>query len=1378
MLEVGAKINDQYVVVEHIGRGGMADVWSARDQRLRRMVAIKTIAVGLTQDIDPIALFRREAQTIASMEHPHILPIYDFGEYGGSLYIVMRFVTGGSLENLLHQNPISPLETLRIADAIAQALDYAHANKIIHLDLKPPNILMDSSGAPYLADFGLATVLDPEGRARNPGSGTLLYMAPEQLVSEVIDHRADIYSFSIMIYHMMTGKLPFDGVMPLALHQMQYSEELPPLENSVPDLPPVLNDILRKGTAKDPAQRPRRLGDIIDQMREALQSQIRLAGVSGAVDEEEAMLIDAMNIETERLVNMGNRDIIEAVDIYTRARHNWAGGQGRFLLGLSHYLVMSGYYQDALQYSLTVDEYGKQMLLRGALEFDHEIEYWWNQLSDESRRWVCLHTVRSGTAPARIRALYRLETLSDDPINPVIGKLVAQALEVEKDPFARKAALQVLGTRATLTQSSNLFKISTEYRGRMLDTLQRIGIEISAPNVWREAVYSPEIDIMIAEQALNLSDVDVANFAARTVGKMRSLTGVRHLANQQRLKRNGALQALALVRDEAPNLPDVVSPSARAYAWVTNTLRRVFENPVDLLTQMGIVLLFAWLAFGGLIYSTQFSGNLTSPTRWGNTIASGLTMGVAFTLLIFVTGEFIGRLKGFWSWQLRAGVGIIAGTFIGTLAWAFLRWFYYAEMPAWDLMRFAGFSSALGFLLITLFDFKGWKAFLLPMVMIYVPSVLSIFNDCLQDYSCQQMDFNFFQPAFNYLPVAGIGLAIGVIVGWFIPRFKNKVTTTRNEMLVSVGLGIGWLGLVWLHYIYAYSVPFVSWDIIVLWFIGSLLFALLVAYYTPRSAYWAFAIVALIPFAILAWTSTEAIFGTITERGLNYFDRMVIVAPQFELGENGDRGSLLWFLQGNQFQIYAVWIPTLFVLALAAYVRSTYREIWDWIGASEKPHAGRGVLLQGTLLYTMFMAGMISVLSLFSVWVNIFYGVGWSLWGFLTFVSATATWRWKKWGARTLVMLVGLLIAGAIIYDAMVISQTSGEDSVAPLLQTTSLLMWGIWSVVVLICAVGAYRRQIWGGVGLLILVVLWYLVTLSALLPAFTTIQAIAHLALMSYVLAPYLAEMETKVPVGKAQTGLPQEPKVIPMPSPAPALVTLQNDLKPPVLPTLVDVPAKVAQPVVIVEPVMKTEMDIQLPFDGMKTLVDVPSFVTAEPSESVSVKLNDEVIGMRTEVDVTIVPETSKPKLKIDTSAIKPKSDASELKTEFDSSIAEVKKEARPGLKIDTSALKPKTEAQDPKVEFDPTVIDVGNEVRSKFQIDTSVIQPKVLEDNDDPTLLIDDSQDKAKPVSSELKTEFDPSSNQSTPENPSSIKKPRLKFDTSLLKKPKDDETDKE
>jgi hypothetical protein len=165
------------------------------------------------------------------------------------------------------------------------------------------------------------------------------------------------------------------------------------------------------------------------------------------------------------------------------------------------------------------------MILRGALEYNIEVEFWWNQMDDENRRWVSLHALRSGNAPARVRALYRLETLPDSE-SPQIPKLVAQALQIETDQDARIAALQVLGTRAKLMTEKSEYDVKTEYRGRMLTTMTRFGIQVNPPSVWQEVIYTPEIDLLVAEIALDYGMPKVAEYAARIVGRIRSRTAV------------------------------------------------------------------------------------------------------------------------------------------------------------------------------------------------------------------------------------------------------------------------------------------------------------------------------------------------------------------------------------------------------------------------------------------------------------------------------------------------------------------------------------------------------------------------------------------------------------------------------------------------------------------------------------------------------------------------------------------------------------------------------------------------------------------------------------------------------------------------------------
>ena len=699
MVDAGTEIN-HYLVIEHVGRGGMADVWSARDRKLNRTVAIKTIARDLgVPDSEPAALFQREAQMIARLEHPNILPVYDYGDHDGQLYIVMRYVTGGSLETLIAQGPLAIEDALRIGRVLASALDYAHANSVVHLDIKPSNILLDSSGAPYLADFGLATVMEQSGRAANPGYGTLLYMAPEQLTSEALDHRADIYSFTILIFHMLTGELPFDATTSLAIKQLQSQEDLPNLAGVRTDLPSALTPVLRRGTALNPDHRPNTLGELMAEVEAVLLSRRapQLAAASGLFADAEAA--DAAGAAAGATIDLS--DVIavigpeemarrEALDLYTRARRAWAYGQGRFLLGITHFMLINDFYTRADALGLELDEAGAQMMLRGALEYDHDVDYWWGRLDDGARRWVALHAVRSDSAPARERACCRLVTLPDSE-PPRIAALVAQALQVEAHPGARQAAIHLLTARGAA----------------------------GAGGGWRQYAHSPEIDSLLAEIALEAGAPPAAEQAARAVGRLRSLAAVGLLADRQRQGAPGALRALALVRDEAPSLPPLVSQRARFYAWLANTWRRAAADPLR------IVWRYAWAVLGGLVavagyvlFNLPAVGALQAQTT-GVAVSTGLTFGAFLGLVALLGGEFPARMAGFWGRGARLLAGALLGTLAGALTWGAFTWFFLNYPPDWGVMLLAGLGLAAGFALAGAFALPGWLAAALTAGLVY-----------------------------------------------------------------------------------------------------------------------------------------------------------------------------------------------------------------------------------------------------------------------------------------------------------------------------------------------------------------------------------------------------------------------------------------------------------------------------------------------------------------------------------------------------------------------------------------------------------------------------------------------------------------------------------
>jgi hypothetical protein len=235
-------------------------------------VAVKVLSANFAGDPDALDRFRRELDIIAQLEHPHILPVYDFGEIGGSPYIVMRYMGGGSLYDRLRLGPVPQAEVLAILDQIAQALDFAHARDIIHRDLKPANVLLDESGNAYLADFGLAKTMAGSRDLTRTGTilGTPAYMSPEQARGDKLDARSDVYSFAVLAYQALARQLPFTATTAMEYIQKHLTEAPASIRNAVPEYPPAVDGVLGQAMAKTRDQRPARTTDLMRSLRAAL----------------------------------------------------------------------------------------------------------------------------------------------------------------------------------------------------------------------------------------------------------------------------------------------------------------------------------------------------------------------------------------------------------------------------------------------------------------------------------------------------------------------------------------------------------------------------------------------------------------------------------------------------------------------------------------------------------------------------------------------------------------------------------------------------------------------------------------------------------------------------------------------------------------------------------------------------------------------------------------------------------------------------------------------------------------------------------------------------------------------------------------------------
>jgi serine/threonine protein kinase/CHASE2 domain-containing sensor protein len=506
-----------YTFLERIGEGGEAEIWSGWDHSHNRVIALKVVMIP---GEEPLALkvsnnFKEQVTLLTSIDHPGVLPLYEFGTTESILYFAMHYCCNGSLADRLMGGALPMHRVLELTSQIISALDYLHNRGIIHRDIKPSNILLDGGGRIYLSDFGLAKLAIQETVPLHTGRGTGAYAPFEQYARLQVMPQSDIYSLGVLIFEMLTGLLPWEDTDFMGKNQAGHLKYLPDLQEYDPSLPPGVTDVLRSMTAFNWQDRPETVREAWDLLVEAFYDDSETPS---------ALFETPKKLDEDVLIQEDARYLLSSF------LNKWNEDSAVFPARLTHLAVIDAAFDQERSGSLAPDEETQCFMLRGALTYGYRLDTWWDRVTNiEARSQVCLQTIANEEDDAVGRALTQLNSTTGaiylpDSLRPVILERLIDLVLRASNWSIQNNAIQILP--------------------RLIPQATR----------WQPIVISEKEDQKLADIALG--DGALARQAARFIGRLRSEAAVQALAaSQVNGDRDQALEALLQVRNVAGNLP-------------------------------------------------------------------------------------------------------------------------------------------------------------------------------------------------------------------------------------------------------------------------------------------------------------------------------------------------------------------------------------------------------------------------------------------------------------------------------------------------------------------------------------------------------------------------------------------------------------------------------------------------------------------------------------------------------------------------------------------------------------------------------------------------------------------------------------------------------
>lgn len=681
----------KYTLLEPIGHGGQAVVWSGVDDLTSSVVAVKLIHLEEDDPLLDAHTFDQQAQTVANLVHPHIVPLYQFGFSGRYRYMVTRYICGGSLEDILLGGALPIPEILRLASQMVSALDYIHGLRLVHRDIKPSNVLLDTQRNAYLTDFGLARLISQSTQALHTGRGTPAYSPPEQVLSAPLTLRSDIYTLGVVLYEMFTGQLPWDGMVSLASRQLQAGDTLPNVTEVNPALPSELTDVLRAMTASDPEARPVTASEALKMVHGALRIPV---GPSAQLD----VPLDS----TQKQLDMTRLDAADATNILKTGLAAQDMAHEKIRLSLTHFFCIDTISSRSCEPRLSLDDTARQFMLRAALVHGHRMQEWWQRLAPlEKRLEACAQTLAFEDEAA-------------------VERTVSLML---RDPL-KDFTLPAASAERLLDMASQGADVT--FQMDALDLLGRLG---GKAGHWREIAFTSAADEKLAQLALG--DGFEAKEAARLIGHSRSMTASKSLTRAWTHDLNPrAFTALLTIQKTTGEFPPSIPLVTRWQLSGQVGLQQLVGGFSSLIPPFIWTLLGSILGVGFQVYATLRLRGFFAVDRILVAVEQGLFLGILAGLGIFATRLIVKRFDVLKPVS-RLLLGMSIGTAIMNASIVLYHILFLKNAPSGWLITLGSVLLVLGFAISSLLSRPAWLvraliSFVFVELGIVLPFMLSI----------------------------------------------------------------------------------------------------------------------------------------------------------------------------------------------------------------------------------------------------------------------------------------------------------------------------------------------------------------------------------------------------------------------------------------------------------------------------------------------------------------------------------------------------------------------------------------------------------------------------------------------------------------------------